>query len=274
MNSLVSTLRPRVVRLSRAVGEPFARATSAVRMLPDFVIVGAQRAGTTSLYKYLAEHPDVGQGSARQGRALLRHERRPVDVVVPVAFPARRQAIPLKARPTRVGEGCPYYMFHPIQPGAHQRRPSGRQDHRHPARSGRACPLAMGPRDGSRVRDAHLRAGDPARGRASRRPGRVARRSGRTELLASAPLLCRAWSVRRPGAAVVGRLRSRSRAADPVHRVVLRSRHDLRLHAVVPRPAAARGHLRGAQCPRLLQARTVGGANGWQNDSGSPTSDS
>ncbi len=35
------------------------RLTSAKRALPDFLIIGAQRAGTTSLYSYLAQHPMV-----------------------------------------------------------------------------------------------------------------------------------------------------------------------------------------------------------------------
>lgn len=33
--------------------------TASRRALPDFVIIGAQRAGTTSLYSHLCEHPDV-----------------------------------------------------------------------------------------------------------------------------------------------------------------------------------------------------------------------
>jgi hypothetical protein len=33
--------------------------TGALRMYPDFVIIGARKAGTTSLYNYLVEHPSV-----------------------------------------------------------------------------------------------------------------------------------------------------------------------------------------------------------------------
>lgn len=35
-------------------------------MLPTFVIVGAMRAGTTSLYRYLADHPEVAFGSTKE----------------------------------------------------------------------------------------------------------------------------------------------------------------------------------------------------------------
>ena len=34
-------------------------ATSSRRALPDFVVVGAQRAGTTSLFEHLVGHPQV-----------------------------------------------------------------------------------------------------------------------------------------------------------------------------------------------------------------------
>ncbi len=33
--------------------------TSGQRVLPDFLVIGAQRSGTSSLYKYLGRHPDV-----------------------------------------------------------------------------------------------------------------------------------------------------------------------------------------------------------------------
>lgn len=35
--------------------------TASLRATPDFLIVGAQRCGTSSLYKYLLEHPDISR---------------------------------------------------------------------------------------------------------------------------------------------------------------------------------------------------------------------
>ena len=35
------------------------RASSNARMLPAFLVVGAKRAGTSSLYRYLTAHPEV-----------------------------------------------------------------------------------------------------------------------------------------------------------------------------------------------------------------------
>ena len=37
----------------------WGRPTAALRPTPDFILIGAQRSGTTSLYQYLAAHPDV-----------------------------------------------------------------------------------------------------------------------------------------------------------------------------------------------------------------------
>ncbi|MCP4898687.1 MAG: sulfotransferase [bacterium] len=37
----------------------FRRMTASLRALPDFVVVGAQRSGTTSLYLYLKQHPRI-----------------------------------------------------------------------------------------------------------------------------------------------------------------------------------------------------------------------
>src|SRR5438046_443293 len=34
--------------------------TAPIRLLPDFLIIGTQRGGTTSLYRYLKAHPCIG----------------------------------------------------------------------------------------------------------------------------------------------------------------------------------------------------------------------
>ena len=33
--------------------------TGSMRVLPDFLIIGGQKCGTTSLYNYLLNHPDI-----------------------------------------------------------------------------------------------------------------------------------------------------------------------------------------------------------------------
>ena len=105
--------RQPVVRVARRSAIPFGRVTSPIRILPEFLIVGAQRAGTTSLYKYLAAHPDVGRVrfgkgvhyfDTNYGRSLGWYQSH---------FPLDASRLPLVTGPSVVGEGAPYYMFHP-----------------------------------------------------------------------------------------------------------------------------------------------------------------
>ncbi|MFC4122198.1 sulfotransferase family protein [Nonomuraea zeae] len=107
------TMKRSVLSLSRATG----RFTAGARVLPSFLITGAQRCGTTSLYRALAQHPlllkpvlhkgvhyfDVGYSHGLPwyqahfplwvGAALLSHR-----------YNARAQAF----------ESSPYYLFHPL----------------------------------------------------------------------------------------------------------------------------------------------------------------
>jgi hypothetical protein len=86
-------------------------------MLPEFLIIGGQRCGTTSLYNYLTQHPDV--------RSALRKEVHYFDVRA--TAPARwyRAHFPMQprrgSRPFTSGEGTPYYLFHPAAPDRIQR---------------------------------------------------------------------------------------------------------------------------------------------------------
>ena len=109
-------LKRRVARVARNASFPFAKATSGLRLLPDFVIVGAQRAGTTSLYKYLAEHPDVGR--VRLGKGVHYFDTNFDQSMrwYRAHFPVDPDKVPLRRRPQHVGEGAPYYMFHPECP--------------------------------------------------------------------------------------------------------------------------------------------------------------
>jgi hypothetical protein len=95
---------------------PLGRLTAPVRMLPDFIIVGAQRAGTTSLYKYIAQHPDVGR--VRLGKGVHYFDTNAERSVAWYRshFPVDAKKVPLWPGPGHVGEGAPYYMFHPECP--------------------------------------------------------------------------------------------------------------------------------------------------------------
>jgi hypothetical protein len=85
------------------------RVTSSARMLPSFVIVGAKRAGTSSLYQYLVRHPGVLSCAVGKGTHYF-------DVNFARGWSWYRSSFPLAARDGITGEASPYYMFHPLAP--------------------------------------------------------------------------------------------------------------------------------------------------------------
>jgi hypothetical protein len=51
----------------------YGRATAGARPLPDFLILGAQKAGTTALYDYLHRHPAISGPSWKEVSFFDRH---------------------------------------------------------------------------------------------------------------------------------------------------------------------------------------------------------
>ena len=92
--------------------------TAPVRMLPDTIIVGAQRSGTTTLFRMLSEHPQVVRPTLSKGTAYfdLHHERGPTWYRA--HFPLKVLAWVRSPRRHRMTfESCGYYMFHPLAAG-------------------------------------------------------------------------------------------------------------------------------------------------------------
>ena len=116
-------LVPRIPEPVRAVLRTpvwaFGTVTARLRPLPDFLIVGAQKAGTTALYAYLRRHPSITGPSWKEVSYFDRHYRRG-----PAWY---RGNFPLRSRGRIVGEASPSYLFHPdaaeraaaLVPGAH-----------------------------------------------------------------------------------------------------------------------------------------------------------
>jgi hypothetical protein len=78
-------------------------------MLPTFLLVGAKRAGTSSLYRYLTLHPQVHPCVSGKGTHYF-------DVGYRRGWRWYRSSFPLAARGGITGEASPYYMFHPLAP--------------------------------------------------------------------------------------------------------------------------------------------------------------
>lgn len=78
---------------------------------PDFLIIGAQRGGTTSLYRYLVEHPQV--------KGTLCKEVHFFDLNYAKGWPWYLAHFPICLNGQRdftTGEASPYYLFHPHAP--------------------------------------------------------------------------------------------------------------------------------------------------------------
>jgi sulfotransferase family protein len=124
------TIRDRVKRaVPRQVSERvreslvhYGERTSDQRPLPDFLIIGTKRGGTTSLWRYLVEHPLVPrlfpawntktshyfEENWGRGEAWYRSH-----------FPTAKHRAALERRhgaPSKAGEAAPLYMFHPLVP--------------------------------------------------------------------------------------------------------------------------------------------------------------
>jgi hypothetical protein len=77
--------------------------------LPDFVIVGAQRCGTTFLYDLLSRHPRVEPATKKEVHYFDLHYGRGIEWY--------RSHFPRVERGSITGESSPYYLFHPHAAG-------------------------------------------------------------------------------------------------------------------------------------------------------------
>jgi hypothetical protein len=108
------------VQLGRARDDVIVRSRmlgSAPRPLPEFVVLGAQKAGTSTLYAGLAAHPQVVPALRKEVHAF---DTGPVDARRYRAnFPtlAARAAVErATGLPAITGEATPFYLFHPLAP--------------------------------------------------------------------------------------------------------------------------------------------------------------
>jgi len=83
------------------------RLTSPARMLPGFLIVGAQRCGTTSMYRALSQHPDVRKAVLHKGVHYF-------DMNYDRGLSWYRAHFPMRAAAAVTFESSPYYLFHPL----------------------------------------------------------------------------------------------------------------------------------------------------------------
>lgn len=124
---MASVLRRWTGRAQERLPEPVVRAakeaalgagwlTADARLLPSFLVVGAQRCGTTTMYRLLGDHPQVVRPTTSKGIGYfdLHHDRslRWYRGHFPLAGPARRRA----GSGAVTFESSGYYCFHPLAP--------------------------------------------------------------------------------------------------------------------------------------------------------------
>ncbi len=90
-----------------AIAAIYRRVTSPWRRMPDFIIIGAQKAGTSSLYFYLSQHPNIRVSATKEIHYYNYHVLRGKRLgwyrsFFPLKFTGRHQI---------TGEASPYYLF-------------------------------------------------------------------------------------------------------------------------------------------------------------------
>lgn len=109
--SRTTTVKVALKSLRRAA----AQATRRWRTLPDYLIVGTQKGGTSSLYNYLCMHPDVAAATQKEIHYFSHHMAEGVEWYrghfATEAFLAT--ATRLRGRRPLTGETSPDYLFHP-----------------------------------------------------------------------------------------------------------------------------------------------------------------
>lgn len=94
----------------------YRSATSGYRILPSFLIIGAQRCGTTSLYHYLTQHPKILSSFTKEVHyfdgglnPMIDNYSKGVDWYKSF-FPLKRE------KEVITGEASPLYLFNPLAP--------------------------------------------------------------------------------------------------------------------------------------------------------------
>lgn len=94
--------------IAKAPAARVRRATSSRRLLPSFIIIGAQRAGTTSLYEWICSQPGMTAAFKKEVHYFDLHYDRGEEWY--------RSHFRLDRTGTKTGEASPYMLFHPLAP--------------------------------------------------------------------------------------------------------------------------------------------------------------
>ncbi|HCJ54897.1 MULTISPECIES: sulfotransferase family protein [Glutamicibacter] len=88
--------------------------TAPWRILPDFIVIGAQRSGTTTLYRLLSSHPQVVRPTATKGIKYFEDCYKNGQRWYRGHFPLQLTAKLLAQGEPRTFESSGFYSFHPL----------------------------------------------------------------------------------------------------------------------------------------------------------------
>ncbi|MFX1394603.1 MAG: sulfotransferase [Promethearchaeota archaeon] len=99
---------------------PLRRWTGPLRLLPNFIIIGAQRSGTATLFQTLNRHPNFFRPIGRESNYFLLfyiygRNKAWYKVFFPSVF-YKYFIKYIRKRDFITGESTPYYLFHPLAP--------------------------------------------------------------------------------------------------------------------------------------------------------------
>lgn len=113
----MTVAKEQALRAVRTVSRTVGRLTAGSRMTPGFLIVGAQRCGTTSLFKTLSQHPGVLPPAYHKGVHYFDTDyHRGINWYLG-HFPTTAKAEAVREQlgvRGLTGESSPFYMFHPL----------------------------------------------------------------------------------------------------------------------------------------------------------------
>jgi len=116
--SIADRAKPLARSVLRTSSQTYRRLTSDMRVMPDFLIIGGQRCGTSSLYYYLTEQHGIISAATKEVHFFDDFYARGLDWYR-AQFPAnayKRYIETVHKRRFITGEASPYYIFHPQAP--------------------------------------------------------------------------------------------------------------------------------------------------------------
>jgi len=108
-----------MLRTKKPASKAYRLITSPLRLLPDFIIIGGKKCGTSSLYNYLVEHPDVAPALRKEVHFFDRRVGRRDTLLYRSYFPTlvqKHYAKRVRGSDLLTGEATPYYLFYPWAP--------------------------------------------------------------------------------------------------------------------------------------------------------------